>query len=340
LRKEASTRIERVPARYTTESETIEVKPASTKWVKKKADRNCLSADPNDCLVWCLVEVPAEFKTVTKQIRQGCAAGYTDSGDDCIKTIEIPAEYGTATKRIVKTPATTRQEAIPAEYSTVTKRVIKTPATTREEMIPAQYSTVTKQVIKTPATTRTETIPAEYSTVTKRVIKNAATTREEAIPAQYKTITKTVLKTPATTREEVIPAEYSTVTKRVLKNAASQEVQAIPAEYATQTRQVLKTAASTTSVEIPAEYATVTKRRLVKPGGMTEWREVICNNQVTDYTYRQIQDALRSRGYNPGPSDNVFGAQTKAALTKFQKENGLPVGQLDFGTLKALGIKY
>lgn len=27
-----------------------------TKWVKKKADRNCLSADPDDCLVWCLVE--------------------------------------------------------------------------------------------------------------------------------------------------------------------------------------------------------------------------------------------------------------------------------------------
>ena len=148
------------------------------------------------------------------------------------------------------------------------------------------------------------------------------------------------MKTPATTREEVIPAEFSTVTKRVLKNAASQEVQAIPAEYTTQTKQVVKTAASTKTVEIPAEYQTVTKSRLVKPGGMTEWREVICNNQVTDYTYRQIQDALRSRGYNPGPSDNVFGSQTKSALTKFQKENGLPVGQLDIETLKALGIRY
>jgi len=34
-----------------------------------------------------------------------------------------------------------------------------------------------------------------------------------------------------------------------------------------------------------------------------------------------------------------MGARTKAALVKFQKENGLPVGQLDFETLKALGIK-
>lgn len=28
------------------------------KWIKKKADRNCLSANPEDCLVWCLVEKP------------------------------------------------------------------------------------------------------------------------------------------------------------------------------------------------------------------------------------------------------------------------------------------
>ncbi len=38
--------------------------PATTAWVKKKADRNCLSADPNDCLVWCLVDQPGGFKMI------------------------------------------------------------------------------------------------------------------------------------------------------------------------------------------------------------------------------------------------------------------------------------
>lgn len=33
--------------------------PKTTRWVKKKGDKNCLSLDPNDCLVWCLEEVPA-----------------------------------------------------------------------------------------------------------------------------------------------------------------------------------------------------------------------------------------------------------------------------------------
>ena len=37
-----------------------------TKWVKKDANRNCLSVDPNDCLVWCLVEVPATYSNGEK----------------------------------------------------------------------------------------------------------------------------------------------------------------------------------------------------------------------------------------------------------------------------------
>lgn len=40
---------------------------ASTKWVKKRADRNCLSANPDDCLVWCLIEIKEgyTFKDLT-----------------------------------------------------------------------------------------------------------------------------------------------------------------------------------------------------------------------------------------------------------------------------------
>ena len=39
------------------------IKAYSEKWVKKNTDRNCLSADPNNCLVWCLVAIPAEYAT-------------------------------------------------------------------------------------------------------------------------------------------------------------------------------------------------------------------------------------------------------------------------------------
>jgi hypothetical protein len=47
------------------ETRTVADEPPTTKWVKKAADRNCLSSDPNDCLVWCLVEVPGRKEIIT-----------------------------------------------------------------------------------------------------------------------------------------------------------------------------------------------------------------------------------------------------------------------------------
>jgi len=43
----------------------IEIVTASggSTWVKKKSGRDCKSSNPDDCLVWCLVEVPEEKET-------------------------------------------------------------------------------------------------------------------------------------------------------------------------------------------------------------------------------------------------------------------------------------
>jgi len=43
--------------------ETVIISPATTKWEKGKADPNCTSPDPEDCLVMCLVELPAVTET-------------------------------------------------------------------------------------------------------------------------------------------------------------------------------------------------------------------------------------------------------------------------------------
>jgi His-Xaa-Ser repeat protein HxsA len=53
----------------------------------------------------------------------------------------------------------------------------------------------------------------------------------------------------------------------------------------------------------------------------------------------QVQQALKAKGYDPGTTDGVMGAQTQEALTKFQQANGLPVtGTIDAQTAKALGV--
>jgi hypothetical protein len=314
----ASKTVTTMAPRFETVSETIVVQPASTKWVKKSASQNCLSANPDDCLVWCLVEVPEEKKTITKQVNKGCDnSGVANSG--CVKETPIPAKMATRTVTRVKVPAGTREEAVPAEYKTVTKQVVKTPESTREEVTPAEYRTVTKQVVKVPASTREEVIPAEYSTITKQVLKTPASTREEVVPAQYATVTKQVVKTPAQYREETIPAQYSSVSKKEIT-----------------------TPAGSREVAVPAEYATITKRVLKKAGGMAEWREVVCDGTLRTETgnIRKLQEKLKKLGYDPGPIDNVMGTQTKEALVKYQKDKGLPVGNLNIETVKSLGLDF
>jgi len=41
-----------------------EVAAEGTKWVKKKEDKNCLSYNPEDCLVWCLIEIPPQYQII------------------------------------------------------------------------------------------------------------------------------------------------------------------------------------------------------------------------------------------------------------------------------------
>ncbi len=41
----------------------LETTPATTKWVKKSSE-GCMSENPEDCMVWCAVDVPAQTETV------------------------------------------------------------------------------------------------------------------------------------------------------------------------------------------------------------------------------------------------------------------------------------
>lgn len=54
-------------------------------WVKKQADRNCQSSDPNDCMVWCLVEVKGGFRFVDLEgvahQSETCPTGFTYQKD-------------------------------------------------------------------------------------------------------------------------------------------------------------------------------------------------------------------------------------------------------------------
>jgi peptidoglycan hydrolase-like protein with peptidoglycan-binding domain len=56
-------------------------------------------------------------------------------------------------------------------------------------------------------------------------------------------------------------------------------------------------------------------------------------------TVRQLQQALKGKGHDPGPIDGMMGSQTQAALRDFQRAEGIDAsGQPNARTLSALGV--
>jgi len=188
LSKEASKRYEVIPAQYKAEIETVMVKEsvkrlvvtppvyqtitervkirnAYTKYEKGKVDPTCLSANPDDCRILCLVEVPAEYKTITKQV--------------------------------IKTPAGVKEIVTPAQSSAVTRQVVSTPASVREIDIPAQYVTITKEMFDgyndNPNGTlsganafQSGAATAQYETVSKQVVVSEAEVKKPSFQLNFR----------------------------------------------------------------------------------------------------------------------------------------------------------
>lgn len=55
---------------------------------------------------------------------------------------------------------------------------------------------------------------------------------------------------------------------------------------------------------------------------------------------RKAQEALKSKGFDPGPVDGVVGAKTRAAVREYQKQNKIrPTGHLGGETYGSLGVE-
>ncbi len=280
----------------------------------------------------------------------------------CYAKCVIPDQYETVTEEVLIKQATQRIEIIPAQFQSIDESVEVKPASTRIEVIPALFETVDERIEIKPASVRLEPVAAQFQEVEEKIMVKPAEIKLVEVPAQYETVTEQIEVAPASTKWVKrkgdanclsanpddclvwclveVPAQYETVTKTVMKTPPTTKEVTVPAEYKSVKKTVMVKAAETRTVEVPAEFKTVSNRRLVKPGGYTDWREVLCQNKINSVKIKEIQAALKAKGYDPGAIDDQMGAKTKAALVQFQKDKGLPVGQLDFETLKALGVSY
>lgn len=163
LVKPAETKTITVPAVYDTVTERVQVKDAYTEW-KPGGKVYAIGAE-------------ALGGTIL-------ANRVTSSGVMCL--VEIPAEFKTVTKRVLVTPEQTKEDTTEAVYETVTRRVLKTPASTRSVPSEPTMKEVVVRVIDQPATVRTVPVPATFKTVTKRVLDTPAITRTVPVPAVYR----------------------------------------------------------------------------------------------------------------------------------------------------------
>jgi hypothetical protein len=132
LVRPAYKRTTEVPALYEKQSTQVEVRPAYTTW-KRGAGIGPEKIDENSGDVYCLVEIPAEYRSETREVlvRPGS-----------VQIEELPAEYTTVKKTVVKIPETTRVIEIPAEYGEQEVVRMARPPEEKRIPVPAEYEQV------------------------------------------------------------------------------------------------------------------------------------------------------------------------------------------------------
>lgn len=347
LVKEASERIETVPAVYETVKERVLVKEASERIeilppVYKAVKVHVQSEEVQEV-------VPAVYETVTERVLVKEASTRLE---------EVPAVYEEVEEQILIKPASKKAFEIPAEYETITEKKLVREAyttwkpgteTTLQRIdektgqvmclveVPAVYEDVSRQVIKTPATIRYEDIPAEYQTVKKTVLKTPATTRTIEIPAEYAEREVKKLLKPATTVTKVVPVDYEREVMTMVQPATEKRI-VIPAEYTEREVTKLVSPAREVRVPVPAEYADVAQEVQVCPV-QEYWSQILCDVNATPEKIKEIQQALKNAGYYNGMINGETDALTMSAVAEYQKAKGLPAdGYINVETVKALGV--
>lgn len=289
--------------------------------------------------------VPAQFETVQERIEVKEAS---------TEVVDVPAVYRTETESVLVEPArnvwqhcglvertdTTAGEImclvkVPERFETLTKTVLDRAATTKTISIPAVYRTIEVQRMVEPALEEREDVPAEYQTVSKRV--------KVADPVFFWLAKDAEAEASAKPTGRVIclneqPAEFASIERQVVNTVATTVASAVPATYETIAVEELVTAASERRIAIPARTRTVTSR-VETAAGQLEWRQVLCETDMSPDIVVSIQQALRREGFNPGPVDGIVGRTTLDAMERYQSENSLGRGGITYESLELLQVQ-
>ncbi|NOR81408.1 MAG: hypothetical protein GQ529_11355 [Methyloprofundus sp.] len=135
LVKRASVQVKTIPAVYKDETTKVLVKEAYTKWKKGRGPMEKINNATGE--IMCLIEVPAEYKTVTKKVV---------ITPEKTEKIMIPAVYKNSKKSVLVRPEEKIKKKVPAEYKTIKVKKVVVPAQQRRVEVPAVYGKTVEKI--------------------------------------------------------------------------------------------------------------------------------------------------------------------------------------------------
>jgi len=288
------------------------------------------------------------------------------------KTRIVPAQYRTTTKRVLVKPAyntwkkgygaITRIDnmtgeimcrvKVPAVYKNVSRKVLVRPAQKIRTLVPAVYKTVKQKKFIAPALYKTIRTPARYKTQKYRVKTGGARYAWRAVlcktnaPKNYK---KAAVKRKAVVRSVSHKKQYNKSSgisyqdyMRVM-NAGSgkaklNKVKKSSKKGISKKKVLAPKSKMTTAMPVKKMVSKVAPKTSTKQATTQKTTSKQAKSATKQSIVLGIQKALKIKGFNPGTLDGKMGPGTAAALKAFQSSRGLPVGQLNKDTFRALGL--
>ena len=308
-----------VPAVYKTVSQRVKVRGSSMKWVPGRGPITRI--DNMTGQIMCLIKVPPVYKTVKKRVLVRPAK--------TLRTL-IPAQYKTVKVKQRVAGAQYKTVRTPARYKTVNYRVKSGSARYVWRSILCQTNApkhAAKQYRKAPGHYR------KAAVMHKPVVRRAPAKQYRASGVSYQDFLKVMRagsgsKAKAKINHRKKSHKKVVLKKRSLKSKMKAKKPATLKMKPKATKSMKIKAAEPAKVKSAAPSATKTETKAKTENKTSSKKSIVYG----------IQKALKAKGFNPGAMDGKMGPGTAAALKAFQSSRGLPVGQLNKDTFRALGL--
>lgn len=273
--------------------------------------------------------------------------------------VEVPAQYETITEQVVKQAARTVEIPVPAETQIVTRQVVDQPARVDKREIPGIYQKVRVRTIIRAEKVETYSVPATFRTIERKKLtaggklewrevicddKLNAPLPANAIPCsvaggtcspEYAPPVRAYTPAPAyvAPRTAYVPhgpgedCETCAATYDSLRPAGYKGGKAVTGAYGKGKAASYESGGYVAASSGFASTTTSTTTTTAAPVA-----------QGTVNMISKMQEALASRGYYKGAVNGLYTQPTSEALMSYQKDNHFAQGQLTLETARGLGI--